>query len=219
MAVTTSHEKKIKQVSIILLILLIPLIICFLNLRLAVFNLDFYKQEFSQYNPEVDNPLNITQNLLNYLKNSYVAEENLISFNQEETAHLRDVKGLIQLNSLVLNILFILAIVLVALLYYIGKKEIIANIGIVLTGGGLLSLILGGIFKIIAGNFANAFDKFHRIFFEGGWLFPANYTLIKLFPEKFFIDVVYLILTRIFIAAIIILIVGILIILSQKRRK
>lgn len=214
-------SKKINTISIFLIVLLIPIIICLLNSQLIAFNLAFYNNEFEQYEPEVNNPLGVTKDLITYLKYPSAGTGYLVSFNEEEIAHLRDVKGVMQTALLVLYMSIVILVALIAVIYYLNKEDIpkiYKNFGLTLARGGALTVILGVVFKVLMMNFKSAFAKFHHIFFsQGGWQFPPSYNLVKLFPENFFIDVVNSIVLRIFITAIVVLIAGISIVVIQKR--
>jgi integral membrane protein (TIGR01906 family) len=61
----------------------------------------------------------------------------------------------------------------------------------VLLGGSLLALgLLAAIGAFMALSWWEFFSAFHRIFFtEGTWIFDYSDTLIRLFPERFWIDV------------------------------
>jgi integral membrane protein (TIGR01906 family) len=60
----------------------------------------------------------------------------------------------------------------------------------VLRGSGLtIALLVGGLALVLFG-FDLLFVQFHALFFEGStWVFPTSDTLIRLFPERFWIDV------------------------------
>jgi len=216
-----NQKKRLNQISVVLLIILIPIFICFLNFRLVAFNLVFYNEEFEKYDPYVDNDLGVAKDLLSYLRYPSIGKNYLVSFNEEEVAHLRDVKSLVQTSLWILYISVVLLVFLVILIYNLNKEnnfELFKKIGIILVGGGLLNLILVGVFRVFMMDFKNAFTKFHHVFFlKGGWEFPADYNLVKLFPEKFFIDAVNLIVFKIITTAIFVLIVGILIVVIQNK--
>lgn len=214
-------EKGFDIFFIISFILLLPLVISFLNFSSVAFDIDFYAEEFEQYKPDVNNSLNISKDLITYLKQPSAGEEYIISFNQQETSHLKDVKSLIQNLFLVLFSSAILIIFVLGAIYYKNRKSPFAlfrkiGLGLLLGGSTTISLLI--IFIVLIYNFQSAFVKFHLLFFEGNWQFPADYLLIRLFPEKFFIDVVNLIILKTFITSIIVIIIGILILIIIKKK-
>jgi integral membrane protein (TIGR01906 family) len=220
------REKKMKRintVAVFLLIILIPLITCLLSSRLVAFNLGFYNDKFEEYKPEINNPLGITKDLLTYLKHPSAGPEYLVSFNEEEISHLQDVKKLFQIGLWSLYISAIIAVILLYLVYYINKEnvsQLYVKFGSIFAKAGALTIVLGTVFKFLITDFKTAFVEFHNIFFrQGGWQFPPGYTLVELFPQKFFIDAVNSIVLRIFVTAFVLLIAGILTVLIIKKIK
>jgi len=218
-----NQNQRLNKILIASLILFLSVFIIFLNFRLVSFDLEFYNKEFEQYNPDVNDSLGTAEDLLTYLQSSSAGEEYIASFNEEEVSHLKDVKNLIQLSFWILYASAFLLIIFSVLLYNLNKQnkiEFARKKGTVLIGGGLLTLILIGVFRICLINFKSVFTKFHQIFFaQGGWQFPPDYLLVRLFPEKFFIDVIHLIVFRILITAVILLIIGVIINSAQKKIK
>ncbi|MBW2977380.1 TIGR01906 family membrane protein [Candidatus Woesearchaeota archaeon] len=218
-----NQKKKLSKVLVVLSILLIPLIICLLSFKSATFDLEFYNEEFEQYNPDVDNALGVAKDLTSYLKYTSAGTSYLVSFNEEEITHLKDVKSLVQASLWILYISVVLLVVFAILIYNLNKEnklELFKKTGVVLVGGGVLNLVLIGIFRIFMMDFQGTFTKFHHVFFpQGGWQFPVEYNLVKLFPAKFFIDAVNLIAYRIIITAVFVLVVGIIILIIQNKIK
>ena len=87
-----------KKVLIWILIILIlhqfPLTLFLLNARSTAFDIDFYEKEFNKYSPDVENPLEITSGLLEYLKYSKTDTTYLNKFTEQEIDHLIEVKAL-----------------------------------------------------------------------------------------------------------------------------
>lgn len=75
----------------------------------------------------------------------------------------------------------------------------------VLLGGSLLALgLLAAIGAFMALSWWEFFSAFHRIFFtEGTWIFDYSDTLIRLFPERFWIDVAVTIIGLLVVEAIV----------------
>lgn len=215
--------KKINKIAVFLLVVLTPVIILLLSSRLVALNLSFYSDEFEQYNPEINNPLGVAKDMLTYLQHQSAGPEYLVSFNEEEILHLQDVKRLFQIGLWSLYISVIIAVILIYLIYYINKEnlsQLYIKYGSIFAKGGALTIILGLVFKFMISDFKTAFVKFHNLFFkQGGWQFPPGYTLVELFPQKFFIDAVNSIVLRVFVAAFILLVAGVLIIFIIKKFK
>lgn len=109
-------------------------------------------------------------------------------YNERELSHMDDVKGVVQgLTRFGVGLVAVMAVAIV-LLALPGKTR--PDLYASLRTGSILTVAL-----IIAGLIAamTAFDwlftRFHSLFFEGtSWLFPTSDTLIRLFPEQFWID-------------------------------
>ena len=110
-------------------------------------------------------------------------------FNERELGHMRDVKILVQQ---VMRIFYLLVVVLigVGLWAYFGKWMGDFRAGISRGGWLTVGLIVGiGLFASI--SFWQFFSYFHSLFFTGdSWLFNFSDTLIRLFPLRFWQDVV-----------------------------
>ncbi len=59
-----------------------------------------------------------------------------------------------------------------------------------LSNAGLITIVvLGTLILLLLLSFDLVFVNFHRVFFEGdSWLFLYSDTLIRLFPERFWMD-------------------------------
>jgi integral membrane protein (TIGR01906 family) len=214
------QNQKLNKLLVVSLVLLFPLVIASVSFRQAAFDLEFYSKEFQQYNPDVNNALAVTKNLLSYLRFPSAGADYISSFNEEETAHLKDVKNLIQAGLWVFYASMISMVILGLLFYSVDKKEFLNKMPVITMSGGLLSLIFLAVFKVFTLNFKDAFVRFHNVFFsQGGWQFPETYSLVRLFPQKFFIDIVNLIVLKVLITAVILIIAGILIIIIKRGMK
>lgn len=105
-----------------------------------------------------------------------------------EISHLADVKMLFSrvflIQKTATGLVLLLFLILAA-----GKKSR-RRLPRIASYGGLLTIFLliliGGLAVF---DFYWFFTQFHRLFFAGNsWMFSANATLIKLFPEKFWSD-------------------------------
>lgn len=96
-------------------------------------------------------------------------------FNAEESAHLADVKRVIEGLSYVSFVLFAL------FLFLLGK----ADASKVFSRGFGVLLILIGVIALVP--FDAFFTQFHRVFFaEGTWVFARESVLIQLYPFSYF---------------------------------
>jgi len=107
-------------------------------------------------------------------------------FDQEERAHLSDVKDLVQLGYSITMILGVAIIGFVG----IGIWRRFVELSVWLRWGGIAALASMGICVVLAAtNFELMFDLFHRLFFhEGTWLFDPGQSLIILFPQGFWME-------------------------------
>jgi len=130
------------------------------------------------------------------------------AFNARELRHMADVQAVY--NGLMVTGL-IAALILIggsALLRVTGHPS--AEVAQAWMRGGLLTLtlllLIGG---VMAFNWGDFFEAFHRIFFEGNsWTFPYSDTLIRLFPMRFWMDVALVIVAPMLIEALMIAIIG-----------
>ncbi len=95
-------------------------------------------------------------------------------FDANEKSHLADVK---QVISLLRWISLALLIIFLALMTK-------ADTGLVFKRGFMLLLAMVLLFGFVP--FDMVFTWFHKVFFTGNWMFPANSMLILLYPETFF---------------------------------
>jgi len=205
---------------IIIAIILLPFFIFLINAKLTAFNINFYEKEFLKYDPEIENKTQITENLINYLKNQDIDESYISPFEQDEINHLIDVKILMHRFLLILNLTILFILISITTLYFINKKDFLKNLSLTSIFGGILTLLITLITYLIIKDFQTAFTRFHEIFFKlGNWQFPSNYKLVTLFPAEFWIDIINKILTNIIISANILILVGILIFIIIKKRQ
>lgn len=113
-------------------------------------------------------------------------------FNPRETAHLRDVKNLMQLTFRVqeATVLFVLAYVVLVFVW--AKEGSFRSLAKQILTSGLVTLVVVGALGVVAvSGFEAAFNQFHVIAFDNDlWkLNPARDHLIQMFPEAFWQDV------------------------------
>ena len=215
-----------------LFILCLPFLLLTASISSAVNSFSLYKYGFEKY--DVGQTTGLAEieldraaiGLINYFNSSeeYISlsvtkdGQPFVLFNEREVIHLRDVKGLIRLNNLIL---------LVALVCFLGyattslwqKDHYQLARGLV--GGGSLTLALmlllglGALF-----SFDQLFWQFHQLSFANElWLLdPATDYLIMLFPHGFWYDAMLFCVLATTAAAIILGGVGAIYLCLSRRR-
>ncbi len=109
-------------------------------------------------------------------------------FNERELSHMKDVRVVFKNARLALFIM--VAFVLCTLWLTCHKVDALPGLcNALLWGGGLSLGLMGVILVLILTGFDSFFTTFHSIFFSSGtWLFWETDSLIRLFPEKLWVD-------------------------------
>ncbi|PQZ98313.1 TIGR01906 family membrane protein [Arthrobacter sp. MYb224] len=107
-------------------------------------------------------------------------------FTAQEVQHMLDVKNLIGLGYVIGAVLAVLAIIFIAYL----ANRYSGGVRRALFSGAILTLVLiAGIAVIAITGWNTFFSGFHQLFFaEGTWTFNLSDTLIRLYPEQFWVD-------------------------------
>jgi integral membrane protein (TIGR01906 family) len=120
-------------------------------------------------------------------------EDGTSVFNARELSHMQDVKSVyVPITNLGIGSMLALII-----LFMIGRRrpwktEVIRGIR---RGGWLTIGLVAAIGILAVSDFWTFFEKFHALFFEGdSWLFYYSDTLIRLFPLRFWQDIVLVLL-------------------------
>jgi integral membrane protein (TIGR01906 family) len=110
------------------------------------------------------------------------------AFGQRELTHMRDVRTLF-VAALRGQLVVALAIVLLAL--GLARTRLRTAIPAGLLAGSLATLAIAVLaVPVILLGFDDFFTRFHEIFFSGdSWQFSSSDTLIRIYPERFWIDV------------------------------
>ena len=164
-----------------------------LEYRMPNFPGDVYgmtMEERSQYAPIA----------LNFLLNdediTYLARQTFADgepqYNDRELRHMQDVKDLTQSVLLVWQTSIFL---LLGLFIWAWRSDWMDDFTSMISGAGKFTLyLLGSIMLFALLSFRTFFTNFHGLFFEGDtWLFLFSDTLIRLFPIRFWSDVVFVI--------------------------
>jgi integral membrane protein (TIGR01906 family) len=178
-------KRTMKQTKIIIIFLIFLLIITLLlsSIKFIAFNKNFYLKEFNKNNTQerINNPNLFVDMVIGFFNNKNVLSND---FTAKEKLHMNDVKYLIRLNNIILNILIVADIILLSFLLYLSKNKI-KSIANTLLFFGLTGILLSSV--LFLSSFSKLFLMFHLIFFKKGtWIFDYNSTLIKLFPQSFF---------------------------------
>ncbi|MEK6932189.1 MAG: DUF1461 domain-containing protein [Nanoarchaeota archaeon] len=170
------------------LLFLIPFFVIFLNLKLLIFDYDFYN-----YNNK-----DVNENLLSYLNNK---EELKFNYTTKELIHLEDVKSLVN----TLNFI-VYALGLLIILFLVFNKNDISDVLII--SGIIIIVVIAVLFLI---DFDFLFTKFHKISFTNNyWLLDENTLLIKTYPIEFFTEFFKRLVLNITITSLIVIGFGIL---------
>lgn len=125
-------------------------------------------------------------------------------YNERELSHMADVKDVTRMLTtigIVVVVVYALDVVLLAL-NAATRPALQQGLfgGSVLTVGLVIALVVS-----VAVSFNTFFVQFHAIFFEGdSWLFSYSDTLIRLFPERFWIDAFVLLFAGAIVEALVI---------------
>ncbi|MDD2981386.1 MAG: TIGR01906 family membrane protein [Hespellia sp.] len=173
----------------------------------AYSNYDYYEKEYEKYQitddlpMEMDDIMDVTKEMMSYLRGNredlviYTTidgQENVEFFNDQDKAHMADVRNLFLWG---LRIRWIcLGIIIVCIAILIMKKT---NWKYLLPRSYQIALVITAAATGIAGyafsrDFTAAFIKFHEIFFTNDlWIFDPNTDyMINMLPEGFFSDMV-----------------------------
>jgi integral membrane protein (TIGR01906 family) len=185
-----------------LIVLALPLALVLLNARLLM-SRAFLRWEYNRpgfppdpYGFTTQDRLTYAPPALDYLFNDagveFLADQTLPDgsplYNQRELSHMQDVK--VVTRQLILAGLAALVLTVAGVTFLAWRPEAHPALRLALLRGGLLTagLVVLGVASVAVG-FRAFFTQFHALFFEGStWIFPTSDTLIRLFPEQFWID-------------------------------
>lgn len=201
----------------------------FVDVQMATFDREFYKNKFEEYNiseeTKIDDStlMDITNEMLKYIEGdredllieAEVDGKEEIVFEERERLHMVDVKNLFENGFIIRNIsliLLVLSLFLIIKFYpkLLDKLLIIASIV------PIIILIIFGIALSI--DFNKYFTIFHKILFTNDlWLLnPKTDILIQMLPLDFFYSISIRILTYFILQLIIVFLLGF--ILREKHK-
>jgi len=183
-----------QKILVITSIILLVLTIFSASFFMTFFNRSFYDKEFNKYGQYDELGKTGVQKTVDYLI-KYLTSENsdidqiqeLNGFTAEEKAHLDDVRK--NINAVKWIGIISLALLIAALMRLYILKDFKPNLKRILIYSSVSTFAVLVILFVISLNFPSFFESFHKLLFpQGNYTFPANYLLIKLFPEAFFND-------------------------------
>ena len=215
---------KFPTISKFLLIIILPFLIFLAAFNFYGFDMNFYKEKFSEYKVQNNVPeaASINEKIINFIRGK---GENIPNeFNEREKQHLLDVRRIIGISTIALYVFIIAFIVLLVISALILKANnyIMNFVGKVLVFGGFLTIILGAIlFLFISSDFSAAFGSFHALLFEKGtYIFdPAKEMIARLYPEQIFMDLGANISKGIIISSAVIILAGLFLLFRPKNKK
>lgn len=181
------------QLAAALFVICIPLFLLSSNIRWVANDLPFWKEGFVKYNVSENTGLSeeelidISKGLIHYF-NSGETDDTMEIFSGDDVMHLRDVRGLIQLDYIIQwTTLGYMAVFVIAGLAFLRKRFSRLFVVCVAAGGvaGIASLAILGVVALIDFNWL--FLIFHRIFFTNDLWLSSGY-LPLIYTEGFFSD-------------------------------
>ncbi len=208
----------------IVLIILLPLLLFLLVFYFTAFDDSFYQEKFLQYevNKNVPDAIQLHYKVIDFVLGKGIGLPK--QFNEREIKHLWDVRNAISKSKILLRALLISFILLLILSAYLlkSKDRFIKFLSGILFFGGLLTIIIAAfLFLFIKSNFSPTFETFHMVLFKSGtYTFdPAREMIVNLYPEGLFMDLGIRILILVITAAVVIILVGAVLILKNKKNK
>ncbi|MBE0479898.1 MAG: TIGR01906 family membrane protein [Dehalococcoidia bacterium] len=187
--------KSMRSIAAILFILAVPVLLISANLWLAATDMRLYEYGFDKHNVTARTGLDraellaVGQEIVDYFRSDAELLDSEL-FGPREIAHMKDVKGLVQLSrTVMLGAAAYLAAFAVAYLawkrrtawHYISRNLVLGSAATI----AILAVL--GLWALI--GFENLFLLFHLISFRNDlWQLSPGDALLRLFPEGFFSD-------------------------------
>lgn len=171
------------------------------------FNRNFYEKEYAslqtaaELNMSQQDLMKATNTLLDYLqdKQDHVVAEITVNgfereaFNERETLHMIDVKGLYRLALHIRTASIIVLIIAIAVLRRKKRSEFFEYLSLAYVRCAFAFIMFVAFLAIWAAvDFTSLWESFHRLFFTNElWLLnPRTDLMINMFPEAFFFHMV-----------------------------
>ncbi|OGO02430.1 MAG: hypothetical protein A2Y59_06140 [Chloroflexi bacterium RBG_13_52_14] len=187
--------KALSTINTILFIICIPVLLITTNVRFAVNDIRLYEYGFNKYEVSKTTGLDnekltqTAQRLIDYF-NSDEEFTDIEVFQEREIAHLKDVKGLIQLvYRLQIGIMFFI-LIYIAFNFLLLRRALWREIAKRLVWGGLATIGLIAVLGFLAlVGFDDLFLWFHLVSFRNElWQLSPDAMLLLMFPQSFFND-------------------------------
>ncbi len=203
--------KALATINVILFIICIPLLLITTDVRFAVNDIRLYEYGFNKYNVSEETGLdkgNLTEvahKLITYF-NSDEEFVDISVYNQRDIAHLKDVKGLIQLvyRLQFISLAYIVVYILFNFLLLGGAfwRDLARRL---IWGSWTTIALLAALGLVALVDFDQFFLLFHLVSFRNDFwqLYPGD-NLLGMFPEGFFSDAALFIAGAAIVEAIII---------------
>jgi integral membrane protein (TIGR01906 family) len=181
------------RVAAVLFIICIPLLLLSGNIRWVANDLQFYKDSFQKYDVSRETGfsdaelIEISEGLIRYL-NTGAVDDTMDVFSEDDIAHLRDVRGLIQLSYIIQWSTLGYIVVFVAAGFAYGRKRFCRLFAMWVAAGsvvGIIGIAVIGLAALI--DFDWLFIAFHRVFFTNDLWVSSGY-LPRIYTEGFFYD-------------------------------
>ncbi len=189
-----------------LFVLAIPLALIGTNVRVLANDKHVYDYAFGHYNAPARTGISRSEldragaELRDYFNNDqqYISvqvmqgDREISLFNDRETQHLHDVKGVFQFVNHVQEVALVYIMAYVVGVFVWARERPLRTLAThALTGSLLTIAIVGSLAVVAATGFDQAFTTFHHIAFRNNlWeLNPATDHLIQMFPEGFWSDI------------------------------
>ncbi len=179
------------KINVVVLIVLFSTLPLFLGAYYFIFNEGFYSKGFSKYGvyDKFENLDEYNSQVLDYLQGKNEMPSSIL-LNEQELVHMRDVKHIFTVFSLVLKMILILLLILLSLQAYFDKDiwKSISKVSFFFFFFSIaISLVLLIVFYF---GFSSSFTVFHNLFFEeGSWLFYSSDNLVNIYPSGLFFDI------------------------------
>ena len=219
-------KNKVVLLSKILVVLLIPIVLFTINVMLMI-NPYYVKYEYSKedFPPSErfseEERFNSSTQVIEYLRNTTsldsLKETGLYA--QKELEHLKNVRLLTKKFFLAQKVSVVLLVYLILFAILLDKNRW-SVISFVFFGCLVSLVIVLWMFVIGYFDFNWLFTKFHEVLFpRGSWSFGSQDTLIQLYPEKFWVDSGFLLLSLIFIESLLLSAVTLVLMRRLKKTK
>jgi len=190
---TRSRLRVPLYVASVIFILCVPFFLVTSNIRWVANDLRLYQNGFEKYDVSQDTGLSdeelvdISKGLIVYF-NSGAIDETMDIFSDDEIAHLKDVRGLIQLCYIIQWTTLGYIIVFITAGFIYKRRQFFHLFSIVVAAGSILSILGIAVIGIAAlVDFNWLFVMFHRVFFSNDLWILSGY-LPRIYTEGFFFD-------------------------------